>query len=171
MLRYLFPRLTPAQERGAALFAAASTEARRPHWFVEGAVPDTIDGRFAMLTTIIALISVRLERGGEDARVASVALTERFVEAMDAEHRQLGLGDPGLGKTVRKLVGALAGRIAVWRDSVDQPDEWTAATERSVYRGAPAGPDATAHVARSLGEFWAAIGRADDPALAEGAFE
>ena len=43
-------------------------------------MPDTIDGRFAMLATVVALVIVRLEisRGFGDA--ASVALTERFIE-------------------------------------------------------------------------------------------
>ena len=49
------------------------------------------------------------------AKRASVALTERFIEVMEAEHREMGLGDPKLGRTVRKLVGSLARRIELWR--------------------------------------------------------
>ena len=54
------------------------------------------------------------------ANALSVALTERFIEVMEAEHRELGLGDPTLGKTVRKLVGSLARRTELWR--VDDRD-------------------------------------------------
>ena len=78
-------------------------------------MPDTIDGRFAVLATIIALVLVRLEREGEAGNAASVALTERFIHVMESEHRELGLGDPTLGKTVRKLVGMLARRTELWR--------------------------------------------------------
>ena len=46
-----------------------------------------------------------------------MALTERFIEVMESEHRELGLGDPTLGKTVRKLVGALARRTELWRSA------------------------------------------------------
>ena len=99
MLRLLFPRLTAA--RGEALFAALVAEARRPHWFTQGHIADSVDGRFAVLATVLALATVRLERGGDEARDASVGLAERFVEAMDAEHRQMGISDPGLGKQVR----------------------------------------------------------------------
>ena len=101
MPSFLFPRLTPSERRGSALFGTLTGEARRPHWYVEGQVPDTIDGRFAVLATIVALAIVRLEKGGEIAKAEAVALTERFVEAMDAEHRPLGIGDPGLGTHVR----------------------------------------------------------------------
>ena len=71
-------------------------------------MPDTLDGRFAVLATVAALAH-RPARAARRCRDAlSVALTERFIEVMEAEHRELGLGDPTLGKTVRKLVGSLA---------------------------------------------------------------
>ena len=109
MLRFLFPGLTADPERGAALFDAVTSEARKAHWYVEGGVPDDLDGRFRILATIAALAIVRLEQLGGERE--SVALTERFIEVMEAEHRELGLGDPGLGKTVRRLVGALGRRV------------------------------------------------------------
>jgi len=65
MLRFLFQRLTADPERGAELFDAATRIAREPHWFVKGGVPDTLDGRFAVLATVTALVLVRLEGEGE----------------------------------------------------------------------------------------------------------
>jgi cytochrome b pre-mRNA-processing protein 3 len=132
MLGFLFRGLTAQPARGEALFDVVTAEARRRSWYVDGAVPDTLDGRFAALATIAALALVRLERDGEPGRAASVALTERFIEVMESEHRELGLGDPTLGKTVRKLVGMLARRTELWRDA---NDEWTEATRDSLYRG------------------------------------
>lgn len=132
MLSFLFRGLTGEPDRGAALFEAVTAEARRPFWYVEGAVPDTLDGRFAVLATITALVLVRLERDGESGNAASVALTERFIEVMESEHRELGLGDPTLGKTVRKLVGMLAKRAELWRGAEDDSVE---ATRESLYKG------------------------------------
>jgi cytochrome b pre-mRNA-processing protein 3 len=132
MLAFLFRGLTAQPARGEALFDAVTAEARRRSWYVEGAVPDTLDGRFAVLATIAALVLVRLEREGEAGESASVALTERFIEVMESEHRELGLGDPTLGKTVRKLVGMLARRTELWRGA---NDEWTEAARDSLYRG------------------------------------
>ncbi len=37
---------------------------------------------------------------------------------MEAEHRELGLGDPGLGRKVRKLVSSLGRRVELWRAAV-----------------------------------------------------
>jgi cytochrome b pre-mRNA-processing protein 3 len=170
MLSFLFPRLTPSgASRGSALFGALVGEARSPHWYVEGQVPDTLDGRFAVLATMVALATVRLERGGEPAQVEAVALAERFVETMDAEHRELGLGDPALGKTVRKLVGALARRIELWRQAIDR-DRWDDAVTASLYREAPTA-SAAAHCEAALRIVWAKLDAASVGALTQGAIE
>lgn len=135
MRSVLFPRLTPRSERGAAGFAAATAIARTPAFYHHGQVSDTIDGRFALLATVVALLLVRIERDGDAGNAVSVALTERFIAAMEAEHREFGLGDPALGKTVRKLVGALARRVELWRSAVTEQLEWGEATNSSVYGG------------------------------------
>jgi cytochrome b pre-mRNA-processing protein 3 len=132
MLSFLFRGLTADPARGAALFDAVTAEARRPVWYVEGGVPDTLDGRFALLATITALLLIRIEREGEAGNAASVALTERFIEVMESEHRELGIGDPTLGKTVRKLVGMLARRAELWREA---NNDWIEATRESLYKG------------------------------------
>ena len=133
MLSFLFRGLTAEGASGAALFDALTAEARRPSWYVEGAVPDTLDGRFAVLATLTALVLVRLESEGEDGDRLSVALTERFIHVMESEHRELGIGDPTLGKTVRKLVGMLAKRTELWREAKDS--DWADATRTSLYKG------------------------------------
>ncbi|MGE5561793.1 MAG: ubiquinol-cytochrome C chaperone family protein [Bacillota bacterium] len=155
MLDFLFRRLTAEPKRGAEAFAALTALAREPHWYVEGKVPDTIDGRFAVLATVTALALVRLERDGEAGDLVSVAITERFIEVMEAEHRELGLGDPTLGKTVRKLVGSLARRTELWR-SATASDSWPEATRDSLYKGAvPAA--ALEHSAAALERLWALL--------------
>jgi cytochrome b pre-mRNA-processing protein 3 len=156
MLDFLFRRLTTDPKRGAELFASVSRLAREPHWYVEGEVPDTIDGRFAVLATVAALILVRLESEGDRGNAVSVALTERFIEVMEAEHREFGLGDPTLGKTVRKLVGSLARRNELWRRVLAGQSDWTSATSESLYKeGASQRPlehstNALKHLAASL---------------------
>ena len=162
MLRFLFPRLTPRPECGSELFAAVSHEARLAHWYIAGGVPDTLDGRFAVLATVTALVMVRLESSEDGADTASVSLTERFVEIMEAEHRELGLGDPGLGKKVRKLVSALARRVDLWRKAV-AADDFSGAAAASL--GADRG---TAHYVAALRDLWARLQAASVPALAEG---
>lgn len=167
MLGSLFRTLTANPGRGAALFAAASAQARLPHWYIEGQVPDTIDGRFAVLATVTALVTVRLEQAGEAGNRVSVALIERFVEVMEAEHRELGLGDPALGKKVRKLVASLSGRTGLWRGAVSSECDWIEAARKSLYKDGVS-PDALSHSARALGALLFRLEKAPLEDLADG---
>lgn len=166
MLRFLFPGLTDPP-RGAELFARVVDETRVPFWYTDLGVPDTMDGRFSVLASVTALTLVRLERGGEEARKASVGLTERFIESMDHEHRQLGYGDPAIGKIVRKLTGSLARRVERFRLAVDE-DSWDGAVRASLW-GANEGEAATTTaLGEAMSRLWQRLKRTDDAQLIDG---
>jgi len=171
MIRSLFARLTGEPRRGRALFDLAVIEARRPHWFVEGQVPDTLNGRFAVLATIVALLMVRLEREGTEGQQASVALTERLVESLDTEIREIGLGDPTLGKQVRKLVGAVSGRVERWRALVDSRTGWSEEVRRSLYLDEEADTAGVSHSESELHRLWQRLTNASMDQLADGRIE
>lgn len=168
MMRFLFPGLTRGTPRGAALFDALVAEARQAHWYLVGKVPDTVDGRFAVLATVVALASVRLEHGGAGAQDTAVALTERFIHTMDSEHRQMGVSDPSIGKTVRKLVRSLERRIDLWRTALDDCDGWDGAAAQSLFREAAPPTDAAEHCGQHLRLFWTRLAARSDEELAEG---
>lgn len=155
MLDILFGRLTGARSDTGA-FDALTRLARQPHWYLEGGVADTIDGRFALLATVTALAIVRLEQCGDAGEKASVQLVERFIEVMESEHRELGLGDPALGKTVRKLVSSLERRTGLWRAAVGGNSNWAEATRDSLFKGKTDDCD-TDHAQCALGELWTRI--------------
>jgi len=167
MLGFLFRGLTAEPERGAALFAMLTTEARQPHWYVEGTVPDSIDGRFAVLATVMALTIVRLEQAGNVGNRVSVALTERFIEVMEAEHREIGLGDPTLGRQVRGLVGSLSRRVDEWRTALSGNTNWDKTARDSLYKEGVSS-DALMHSAGALTEFWSKLLETDLEGLATG---
>jgi len=167
MLGFLFRGLTAEPERGAALFAMLTTEARQPHWYVEGSIPDTIDGRFAVLATVVALTIVRLEQAGNVGNQVSVALMERFIEVMGAEHREIGLGDPTLGRQVRRLVGSLSRRVDEWRRELSGNTDWNKTARDSLYKEGVSS-DALRHSAGALTEFWSKLLETDLKGLATG---
>ena len=167
-MRAWLSRLVSSPRQSSPLYERVVTEARLPHWYVEGEVPDTIDGRFAVLATLLALTSVRLERGDEAAQRAGIDLTERFIADMDAEVRQLGIGDPTIGKQVGGMVGALGGRLGAWRMALSGGEDWDQVTIRGLYRGLAPGQAALAHSAAALRAFWHRLERASDATLAAG---
>jgi len=168
MLRFLFGRLTSEPARGQALFDRVVTEARRPLWYVEGEIADTIDGRFAVLATVCALFIIRLESGSGAGAEASAALTERFVESMDSEHRELGLNDPGLGRRVRKLVGSLERRVDEWRDATHGERDWDETVISTLYRDEPPKDEALRDASKALADLWTQLSEAAEPELVEG---
>src|SRR3954447_731779 len=163
MLGILFRGLTTQPANGIQLFDALTAQARRHHWYVEGDIPDTLDGRFAVLATVLAVAIVRLEQLGERGNSLSVALTERFIEVMESEHRELGLGDPSLGKTVRKLVGALGRRTEYWRGAINGDRDWRDCARQSLYKAEP-GKRALDHSSAALKALWSNL---DGRALAD----
>jgi len=138
------------------LYGAIVAKGREPAWYREGQVPDTLDGRFDMIAAILSLVLLRLEAEGDAARDQSVLLTEIFIKDMDAELRQLGIGDYVVGKHIGRMMGALGGRLTALRTaraegSLDQ------AVARNIFHEAPPSDEALALVAGGLDRFAAAL--------------
>lgn len=163
------PFLNPTRQADAeALYAAVVAEMRRPAWYRHGGVPDTLDGRFAVLASLLALADIRLERGGDEARSFAPRLAEVFIADMDAQMRQAGLGDPGLGKQVRRMVGALASRVDRWRQAVEGAEPWEDVARSTLYAdSAPEEAAAKAGIAATR-DWWERLERASDAAIIEG---
>jgi cytochrome b pre-mRNA-processing protein 3 len=151
-----------------ALYDALVAEARRPHWYREGQVPDTLDGRFDMVATVLALALLRLEALGDPARGPSARLAELFVSDMDGQLRQSGIGDLVVGKHVGRMMGQLGGRLAAYRAALGGDGDLSAAIDRNLYRGAAMPAAARAHVERGLGALAERLGMRDLPALMAG---
>ena len=132
----------------APLYAAIVAEGRRPHWYREGAVPDTLDGRFDMIAAVLCQVLLRLEH--EEAKSESVWLTELFVNDMDGQLRQLGIGDMIVGKHIGKMMSALGGRLTAYRAAFASDGQLGDALVRNIYRGEAPDPAALAHVEQGL---------------------
>src|SRR4051812_50218098 len=103
--------------RWAPLYAAIVAAGRDPGWYREGAVPDTIDGRFDMVAAVTAFVLLRLEAEGDAGRGPSVLLAQIFIDDMDAPLRQIGIGDYVGGKHVGRKSSAPGGRLPPLRQA------------------------------------------------------
>ena len=149
------------------LYAALVAAGRAPAWYREGQVPDTVEGRFDMISSLLALALLRLEREGEAARRDSVLLTEAFIDDMDGSLRQIGIGDFTVGKHVGKLMGALGGRLEAFRAALGDGGDLDGAVRRNIFRDAPLSPDAVTFVTAGLRRFEAGLsGRSLEQMLA-----
>ena len=84
---------------------------RTRDFYAAHGVADTIDGRFDMVTTMLATTMLRMERSPQLARSCAL-VTELFVEDMDGQLRESGVGDFVVGKHMGKLMAALGGSHA-----------------------------------------------------------
>ncbi|MEI9929444.1 MAG: ubiquinol-cytochrome C chaperone family protein [Rhizomicrobium sp.] len=138
------------------LHAAAVERARAPVFFTRFGVPDTIDGRFDLLTLHAWMVLERLREEKMND------LAQRFMDTLfigfDEGLRDLGTGDMGMGRRMKKIADAFYGRLSSYEASRDEI-ALSHALQRNLYRGegeavhaeavAHYVQSARAHVARS----------------------
>lgn len=91
--------------------------AREPHWYANCGISDSVGGRFDAITLVLALVMLRMEKE-EPLIEPSVRLTELFVDDMDGQLRQSGVGDLVVGKNMGKLMSVLGGRLGALREAL-----------------------------------------------------
>ena len=156
-------RLTRSRSDNAAdmraLWHRVVEIAREKAWYQEGQVADTVTGRFDVITMVLTVVLLRMER--EDVLHApSTRLTELFVTDMDGQLRQGGVGDLMVGKHVAKLMSTLGGRIGALRDALAHSG--TSKRDALAHSGTSK-RDALAHSGTSKRD---ALALSDDTALA-----
>lgn len=92
---------------------------RDADWYRAGGVADSVDGRVEMIMAVLALVMLRMETSPALSPKAA-RITELFVEDMDRQLREKGVGDLMVGKNIGKLVSALGGRMGALRKALAQ---------------------------------------------------
>ncbi|MBI1180549.1 MAG: hypothetical protein GC201_08320 [Alphaproteobacteria bacterium] len=126
---------TPRQLAANALYNAIVGQARQPAFYVDGGVPDTLDGRFDMIVLHAFLLMRRLRDAGESGELLSQALFDEMFADMDRSLREMGVGDMGIGKRVRAMGEAFMGRVKAYDEGLDRPSPaLEEALSRNLYR-------------------------------------
>jgi len=166
LLQRLFAPPADPRETYRSLYAAIVSTGRDPAWYHAGA-PDTLDGRFDMIAAVLAHVLMRME-SAVNGRAAGVHLVELFVDDMDPQLRQLGIGDLVVGKQVGKMMSALGGRIAAYREACADPAGLADPLRRNLWRGTPTDDAVVDRVAHMLSAFALDLAAATDDELVEG---
>jgi cytochrome b pre-mRNA-processing protein 3 len=125
-------RPDPMQAPAAKLYGAIVAQARLPAFYLAGGVPDSIDGRFEMVALHCFLVLRRLRGAGEAAERLAQNLVDAFFGDMDASLREMGAGDLGVGKRVKRMATAFYGRLAAY-ESAQAPASLAEALRRNLY--------------------------------------
>jgi cytochrome b pre-mRNA-processing protein 3 len=109
------------QRTARLLYGSIVSAARRPEFYANWGVPDTIQGRFEMIILHIALAVRRLESEGDAGRLAAQALMEAFVVDMDDEMRELTFGDLAVPREIKRATAAVFDRHNAYFAALDGP--------------------------------------------------
>jgi cytochrome b pre-mRNA-processing protein 3 len=131
LLSRLFRSTPDPREALRPLWHRVVEVSREREWYADCGVADTVPGRFDMITAVLALVLLRLERD-EECRPRATLLTELFVEDMDGQLRESGVGDIVVGKHIGKLMASLGGRLGAYRDALAESGD--GALERAARR-------------------------------------
>lgn len=113
MLSRLFGR-SRTNVAGDTLYRAIVAQARLPRLYRDWGVPDTVDGRFEMIVLHLVLLFRRLGRDGEAGQAIAQPVFDTFLADMDQQLREMGVGDLGVPKRMKKIGESFYGRLATY---------------------------------------------------------
>jgi cytochrome b pre-mRNA-processing protein 3 len=169
-LTRLFTR--PSETEPAdALYGIAVARAREPAFYRDLGVPDTVEGRFEMISLHVYLILHRLKNGsgvtGHEGALGQALFDVMFAD-MDRSLREMGVGDLGVGRRVKTMAEAFYGRIRAYDDGLAAGEPALArALARNVLDSSESGPEGAA-LARYVVESIRALADVPDAELACG---
>jgi cytochrome b pre-mRNA-processing protein 3 len=168
MIFHLFRR-TPRDGIIASLYGTIVAQARAAAFYQNYGVPDTVNGRFEMIVLHAVLLLHRLGTEPEPIRRLGQAVFDRFCRDMDANLREMGVGDLAVPRKMRRIGEAFYGRQRVYEVALAALDrgQLAAALARNVF-GEAAAPGA-GRLAGYVREAVRHLAAQDGSALSRGA--
>jgi cytochrome b pre-mRNA-processing protein 3 len=142
LLERLFGRSSRRRRKfqAAEAYVALVDAARRPAFYTDVGVPDTTEGRYELVMLHAFLILDRLQWHSEAPQEASEGYTridaatgessefaqnlfDHMFADMDYSLREMGVGDLGVGKRVRRMAEAFYGRALNYQRALDGEDD------------------------------------------------
>ena len=161
-----------------ALYGAIVAQARSVPFYADYRVPDTVEGRFDLIVLHLVLLLNRLGRSAEAWRgfgqkllgqkLLGQELFDAFCRDLDANLREMGVGDLAVPKRMQAFAEAFYGRQAAYLAALDAADErvFEKALARNIF---PAGNEAgAAQLARYARAAVTSLDAQDDGALIRG---
>ena len=103
------------------IYGAIVARARLPIFYQGFGVPDSLEGRFVMLSLHLFAVLHRLKEAGTgEAAAMAQDLADRFTADMETVLRELGVGDLSVPKRVRSLVASGAAQLEGFERAFDE---------------------------------------------------
>ncbi|MGE0252363.1 MAG: ubiquinol-cytochrome C chaperone family protein [Dongiaceae bacterium] len=127
------PTISPAIVH--RLYLSLVDAARRPVFYQQYGVPDTIDGRFDMLCLHMAITIYCLNNLQETTDLKQ-QLFDLMFQDMDHNLREMGVGDLGVPRRIKAMMLAFNGRVQTYSAAFEMGDNQAlaGAISRNIYR-------------------------------------
>jgi cytochrome b pre-mRNA-processing protein 3 len=113
----LFPWARARQKQAKQLLTLTMVQVRNPAFYHEGGVPDSVDGRFDLLSMFIALLMNRLTAEGREGAKLSQALFDEMFLNLELACREMGIGDLGVPRHMKRMMAGFNGRLTAYQSS------------------------------------------------------
>ncbi len=133
MFARLFGADRETERAAAAAYGAIVAQARVPALYAVLGVPDSVTGRFEMVVLHTVLVIERLRREGPAGAELGQHVFDLFCRDMDRSLRELGFGDFGVPKRMKKLAESFYGRAEAYGRTLADRAQLTAAIARNVF--------------------------------------
>ncbi len=104
-----------------AVYAQIVSKARQSWLYLEAGVPDTVTGRFDMITLHSFFLMEHLAGNGKKESKFSQKLFDEIFLDMDHSLREMGVGDLSVGKKIRKMSEVFYGACNGYRLALAEP--------------------------------------------------
>ena len=101
-----------------SLYTNIVTQSRTKSFYRLYGVPDTINGRFDLITLHMFIVLRRLKELGDEGIKLSQDLFDIMFADMDKNMREMGVGDLSVGKKIKVLATAFYGRIKAYDNGI-----------------------------------------------------
>jgi cytochrome b pre-mRNA-processing protein 3 len=125
----------------AALYGAVVAQARSAAFYTDYGVPDTAEGRFDLIVLHLVLLLRRLGQETDLGKNLGQDLFDEFCRDLDANLREMGVGDLAVPKRMQGFAEAFYGRQSAYCDALSGTDgqAFEKALARNIYRGGQGG--------------------------------
>lgn len=116
-------------------YATLSETARIADFYARLDVPDTVMGRFEMLSAVMILFFRRTRSSETSGQEIAQEIVDAFFMDIDYSIRELGIGDNSVPKRMKKLAGMFYGRLESYAAAMDANDRdaLAAALKRNIH--------------------------------------
>ena len=113
MLRWL-RHTSELQRTGQQIYERIVAQARSEGLYLQHGVADSMEGRFEMILLHLVLVRERLKHEGAAGQRLGQDLLERLISDMDDALRQIGIGDMGVPRRVKRAAAAFGERAQAY---------------------------------------------------------